>query len=61
MVNKIRVGIIGAGVWGYQHARAFSERNDVEIVGIVGRTEEKTRKRAREFNEIGRASCRERV
>ena len=50
MVNKIRVGIIGAGVWGYQHARAFSERNDVEIVGIVGRTEEKTRKRAREFN-----------
>lgn len=49
MKNKTRIGIVGAGNWGYQHARAFSERKDVEIVGIVGRTEEKTRRRAQEF------------
>lgn len=49
MEDKIRVGIVGAGNWGYQHARAYSARKDVEVVGILGRNKEKTKKRADEF------------
>lgn len=50
MEDKIKVGIVGAGGWGYQHARAFSAREDVKVIGILGRTEEKTKRRADEFN-----------
>lgn len=45
----IRVALVGAGGWGYQHARVFSARPDVEFVAIVGRNPEKTQKRADAF------------
>lgn len=48
--QKLRVAVIGAGNWGYQHARAYSQRKDTELIAICGRTEEKTRKRADEFH-----------
>lgn len=49
MEQKIKVGIVGAGGWGFQHARAFTARKDVEVIGIFGRSEERTKKRAEEF------------
>lgn len=49
MEQKLKVAIVGAGGWGYQHARAFTARKDVEVIGIFGRSEERTRKRAAEF------------
>jgi myo-inositol 2-dehydrogenase/D-chiro-inositol 1-dehydrogenase len=50
-VNKARlkVGLIGAGGWGRQHARVFSAHPDVEFCAVVGRTEEKTHARAAEY------------
>ncbi len=47
--KKTRVAVIGAGGWGYQHARAFSNREDTELCCIVGRTLERTRARAEQF------------
>jgi predicted dehydrogenase len=49
MSERLRVAVIGAGRWGWQHARVFSERQDVQLCAIVGRTEERTRARAEEF------------
>ncbi|GHO99321.1 dehydrogenase [Reticulibacter mediterranei] len=47
--KSIKVALIGAGGWGLQHARIFSARPDIDFCAIVGRTEEKTRRRAEEF------------
>jgi myo-inositol 2-dehydrogenase/D-chiro-inositol 1-dehydrogenase len=47
--ERIKVALIGAGGWGRQHARVFSERPDVELAAIVGRTPEKTQARAAQF------------
>ena len=47
--ERIKVALIGAGGWGRQHARVFTERRDVEFCAIVGRTPEKTQARATEF------------
>ncbi|WP_231979462.1 extracellular solute-binding protein [Tessaracoccus coleopterorum] len=45
----LRVVVVGAGTWGRQHARIFSRRADTELVGIVGRTPDRTAARAAEF------------
>ena len=38
-VNKpLRVGVVGAGWWGEQHARAFSSRHDTEVCAVVARS-----------------------
>lgn len=50
MRDKLRVAIVGAGGWGFQHARAFSEREDVELAAIFGRSIERTKKRADYFH-----------
>jgi myo-inositol 2-dehydrogenase/D-chiro-inositol 1-dehydrogenase len=43
----LRVAIVGTGSWwGRQHARAFAERADTEVVAVVGRTEDSARDRA---------------
>jgi len=44
--KKLRIAVVGAGGWGWQHARALSDRADVELCAIVGRTLERTRARA---------------
>ena len=41
--------MVGAGGWGLQHARIFAARPDVDFCAVVGRTEEKTRRRAGQF------------
>ncbi len=47
--TPLKIAVVGAGGWGRQHARALSQRPDVRLCAIVGRTEEKTRRRAAEF------------
>ena len=47
--ERIKVALVGAGGWGRQHARVFSNRPDVEFCAVVGRTPEKTQARALEF------------
>jgi myo-inositol 2-dehydrogenase/D-chiro-inositol 1-dehydrogenase len=47
--RKIKVCLIGAGQWGRQHARLFSQRPDVAFCAVAGRTLEKTQARAAEF------------
>lgn len=50
MTGKLRVGVVGTGEWwGREHARLFKGRDDTDLVGIVGRTPEKTERRAAEF------------
>ncbi|HEX3623975.1 MAG TPA: Gfo/Idh/MocA family oxidoreductase [Verrucomicrobiae bacterium] len=48
-MNKIKVCLVGAGGWGRQHARVFSQRNDVTLCAVAGRRPEKTKARADEF------------
>ncbi|MFL5962423.1 MAG: Gfo/Idh/MocA family protein [Gaiellaceae bacterium] len=47
--KRIRVAVVGAGGWGRQHARVFSERPDVELCAVVGRSVDKTAARAAEW------------
>jgi myo-inositol 2-dehydrogenase/D-chiro-inositol 1-dehydrogenase len=49
MTGKIKVCLVGAGVWGWQHARVFSKRPDVTLCAVAGRNREKTEVRAAEF------------
>jgi myo-inositol 2-dehydrogenase / D-chiro-inositol 1-dehydrogenase len=46
---RLRIALIGAGGWGEQHARVYASRPDVDFVGIVGRTPERTRARAERY------------
>jgi myo-inositol 2-dehydrogenase / D-chiro-inositol 1-dehydrogenase len=48
-MNKIKVCLVGAGGWGRQHARVFSQRSDVTLCAVAGRRPEKTKTRADEF------------
>jgi predicted dehydrogenase len=47
--KKLKVALIGAGGWGYQHARIFAARPDIDFCAVVGRSESKTRARAEQF------------
>jgi myo-inositol 2-dehydrogenase / D-chiro-inositol 1-dehydrogenase len=47
--QKVKVCLIGAGQWGRQHARVFSQRPDVTLCAVAGRSLEKTQTRAAEF------------
>lgn len=48
--QRLRVAVVGTGEWwGREHARVFSRRPDVTLCAIVGRSSEKTRLRAAEF------------
>lgn len=49
MADPIKIALIGAGGWGRQHARIFSERPDVDFCAIAGRTAARTEERAQEF------------
>ena len=51
MSEKVRVAVVGTGEWwGREHTRLFSRREDTELVAVVGRTREKTERRAAEFD-----------
>lgn len=46
---KIRVALIGAGGWGAQHARVFSQHPEVALCAVCGRSEARTRARAEAY------------
>jgi myo-inositol 2-dehydrogenase/D-chiro-inositol 1-dehydrogenase len=49
--ERLRVAVVGTGEWwGREHARVFSQRPDVELCAIVGRSSDKTQQRAAEFD-----------
>jgi myo-inositol 2-dehydrogenase/D-chiro-inositol 1-dehydrogenase len=47
--GKIKVCLVGAGQWGRQHARVFSQRSDVVLCAVAGRALAKTQALAAEF------------
>ena len=47
--KRIKVALIGAGSWGWQHARVLAAHPLVDFCALSGRSEEKTRRRAEEF------------
>lgn len=47
--KKVKVALIGAGSWGWQHARILAADSRVDFCAIVGRTFERTQSRAQEF------------
>ena len=47
--TRLKVALVGAGGWGYQHARVFAARDDVELCAVAGRSETRTRARAEQF------------
>ncbi|MCY3916503.1 MAG: Gfo/Idh/MocA family oxidoreductase [Chloroflexi bacterium] len=47
--DRIKVALVGAGGWGYQHARVFAAREDVDLCAVAGRTAERAKARADEF------------
>ncbi len=47
--KKIKIALVGAGVWGMQHARILAADPRVDFCAIAGRSEEKTRRRAEEY------------
>jgi len=44
--GALRVAVVGAGDWGGQHARIFSQRHDTELVAVAGRDPGRTGVRA---------------
>jgi predicted dehydrogenase len=48
-MKKVKVCLVGAGRWGWQHARVFSQHPDVTLCAVAGRKLEKTQVRADEF------------
>jgi predicted dehydrogenase len=46
VTRPLRVAVVGAGAWGEQHARIFSQRPDTTLCAIAGRTPERTAARA---------------
>ena len=52
--TRVRVAVVGTGDWwGRQHAIALSGRADTRLCAILGRTPERTERRAREFGVPG--------
>jgi len=47
--TRVRVAVVGTGVWGAQHARVFSTRADAVLVAVVGRDESRTVARAEAY------------
>ncbi|MBC7291672.1 MAG: Gfo/Idh/MocA family oxidoreductase [Actinotalea sp.] len=48
-VPPLRVAVVGAGGWGEQHARVFTDRTDTELVAVVGRDPGRTAARAEAY------------
>jgi predicted dehydrogenase len=47
--KKVKVALVGAGNWGWQHARIFAADPRVDFCAITGRSLERTQSRAQEF------------
>jgi predicted dehydrogenase len=64
-LDRVKIALVGAGVWGLEHARIFTAREDVEFCAVVGRSADKTGARAarfgvRAYRDVGEMLDRER-
>ena len=48
-MSKVKIAMVGTGGWGRQHARIFSQREDVDFVAVAGRNPERAAARASEY------------
>jgi myo-inositol 2-dehydrogenase/D-chiro-inositol 1-dehydrogenase len=49
-LQRTRVAVVGTGPWwGREHARVYSQRPDVDLCAVVGRSRKRTERRAGEF------------
>ena len=51
--EKVRLGVVGVGIWGRMHVRAYLQHSSAELVGICDLDEHRARQVAQEFG-IGR-------
>ena len=51
-MKKVKVALIGTGNWCLQHCRVLKENPKVEFCGILGRNKERTKKRAKLFENV---------
>ena len=47
---KLRVGLIGAGGFGYLHLNGYKKNENCELVAVASRTEQSAKKAAEKFN-----------
>lgn len=47
--GRLKIALVGAGVWGREHARILAARPDVDFCAVMGRTVEKTKARGEEY------------
>jgi len=47
--KKVKVALVGAGNWGWQHARIFAADPRVDFCAVAGRSLERSQARAKEF------------
>jgi len=47
--EKIRLGVVGAGIWGNMHVRAYSQHPSAELVGICDLDEDRARQTAQKY------------
>jgi UDP-N-acetylglucosamine 3-dehydrogenase len=50
MSNKIGVAVIGAGFWGKNHARVFSELEETELLAVCDINTERAKSVAKQFS-----------
>ena len=47
--TKVRLGVVGAGMWGLMHVRAYAQHPSAELVGVCDVDEARARQVAEEF------------
>ena len=45
----VRIGVVGAGIWGTMHVRAYAQNPLVQLVGICDLDEERARRVAEKY------------
>ena len=48
--KKVRLGVVGTGIWGRMHVRAYKQHASAELVGICDLNEQRARETAKEFD-----------
>lgn len=49
-IMKLKVGLIGAGAFGYEHLKGYQNNEHCELVAVASRTEQSAKKAAKKFN-----------
>ena len=47
--KRVRVGVVGAGIWGSMHVRAYLQHASAELVGICDLDEGRAKKLAADY------------